>query len=808
MMRILENIRVSGFQRMMRYMGIFIFVLCLLSAHTLFAEDRTLGLEDIGKQYESLRQMSLDPEGMVEVDRFSLKKDVAEFEFSAGYIYFFQSVSDRIVAAYFEGEGVFRLATDNLTEKAQLVRFSGQEEISLDFDRAIFFFTDSTHEYIIAACSSSAISIPDSACMISESLRKTIRDRFEWNIDARILCDLVSTRYGEFFGAWVDCSDGKDIMFIVDPYDAEAVSLLRYEKIEFSKRACWETWYSSRTLLPFSHEEPDFNIEKTDLNIVIDKRNDMSVRADMDFVCGVEDVRITALDLVPVLRVESAILDDTDTCLVIQEDANADGQLWLVFPETLEKNKRYRLRIAYSGRGIIEDLGGDNFAIMARSSWFPSFYTNQIDPRRFLMKFAVPSKMTLLATGKLIDSRQEADTSYTKWDSGKEHDFAGFNYGKFSSVTEKSSKCVIECYTNMKLTDELLSIRQLLEEHKELQASLMMLPHELTTDRVGKNAAIESRNAYEIYNHFFGEIPFREIKISQQPDISFAQSWPTLIYLPFTAFWEESLKERLGLLRGEAAVMGYETIASHELAHQWWGNAVMRDSYHDEWLVEGFATYSSALYLQATSGTDRFKDYMNMQRRLILSRAEQRRNYNELGPVWLGERLSSLDFPGGSRLMYAKGAYVLHMLRMMLFDYGKKSDECFIKMMKDYVRTYAGKIATTEDFKKIVQKHFDREMDWFFDQWVYGTDIPVYKFEYEIEKGDEGYFLTVYAQQSGVPPSFEMPVPFVVNFENGHAVVHLTVKGNDPIGKKFHLPDEPKSIEPNPWNAVLCTVVK
>ena len=117
----------------------------------------------------------------------------------------------------------------------------------------------------------------------------------------------------------------------------------------------------------------------------------------------------------------------------------------------------------------------------------------------------------------------------------------------------------------MKLADALLRIRILLEQYKELQAALMMLPHELTTDRIGKNAAIESRNAYEVYCHFFGEIPIREIKVSQQPQMSFAQSWPTLIYLPFTAFWDSSIKERLGLLSGEVAVMSYETIASHEI---------------------------------------------------------------------------------------------------------------------------------------------------------------------------------------------------------------------------------------------------
>jgi aminopeptidase N len=145
---------------------------------------------------------------------------------------------------------------------------------------------------------------------------------------------------------------------------------------------------------------------------------------------------------------------------------------------------------------------------------------------------------------------------------------------------------------------------------------------------------------------------------------------------------------------------------------------------------------------------------------------------------------------------------------MLMMDYESKSDDQFIAMMKDYVRTYSGKIVTTNDFKNITEKHIGMEMDWFFDQWVYGTDIPIYRFDYEIEEADGGYMLTIYAQQSDVDASFEMPVPFVVNFEDGHSIVHVNVKGLRAVGKKFRLPQRPISVEPNPWDAVLCTIVE
>lgn len=774
----------------------------------LHAENGVMTLDEIGDLYTEIREMSLDSTRILLIESLSLSRDVAEFELKHGYLYFFEPVNDRIVAAFYEGEGIFILKTDDSIEKQQIERFTDAESVEKPFERALFLFTDSTYEYIVKKQQTLATQpIGDSVNEFMCDFRRRIRERFLWNIDARILSDLATIGYGQYFSVILECQDSDRLVFLIDPLDREEVTLLRYEKIKFSKRACFECWYSSHTSKQLMHDKPQFDITKVNLDVTIDTRQKMTVTAKTEFVPLVDDIVITPVELVSFLRVNAAWLDGEDTCLIIQEDKSADAQLWLAFPKALKAGQAYELMLVYSGEGIIEGLGGDNFAVMARTSWFPSFYTNKSDPRRFIMEFAIPGKMTLLATGRLLRSWNEGDTAFSVWESEIDYNFAGFNYGKFAMVSEKSEKCEIKCFTNIKLNDDLLQLKLLLERDKDLQAALMLMPNELTTDRMGKSAAVESRNACEIYRHFFGNCPFREIKVSQQPQISFAQSWPTLIYLPYTAFWDESLKERLGLLRGEVSVMSYETIASHEIAHQWWGNTLMRDSYHDQWLTEGFATYSSALYLQASEGVDRFKDFMRIQRQQVLAKAEKGGNYNDLGPIWLGMRLSSLDFPGGDRLVYAKGAYVLHMLRMMLFDYKKKSDERFIAMMKDYVQTYAARLVSTNDFQRIVEKHFNMDMEWFFDQWVYSTDVPFYKFEYDVEESDGEYYLTIYAQQAGVSPSFEMPMPFVVNFERGHAVVQMQVKGLEAVAKKFHLPQEPVSIEPNPWNAVLCTIV-
>ena len=101
----------------------------------------------------------------------------------------------------------------------------------------------------------------------------------------------------------------------------------------------------------------------------------------------------------------------------------------------------------------------------------------------------------------------------------------------------------------------------------------------------------------------------------------------------------------------------------------------------------------------------------------------------DAGPLTMGYRLNNTR-TGGSvtrRLIYPKGAYVLHMLRMMMLD-RRTGDQEFKAMMQDFVKTYSGKAATTEDFKATVEKHMtpdmkaigDGKMDWFFDEYVYG----------------------------------------------------------------------------------------
>lgn len=140
----------------------------------------------------------------------------------------------------------------------------------------------------------------------------------------------------------------------------------------------------------------------------------------------------------------------------------------------------------------------------------------------------------------------------------------------------------------------------------------------------------------------------------------------------------------------------FEDIYIHELAHQWWGNAVGPKSWKDIWLNEGFATYSEALYYEAISGSDALKSTM-------LAKYQDRFKGKLYDP---GENLFGTT-------VYDKGAWVLHMLRWEV------GDEIFFKILKEYFNKYKYLNASTEDFKILSEQISKKNLENFFAQWVY-----------------------------------------------------------------------------------------
>jgi aminopeptidase N len=189
-----------------------------------------------------------------------------------------------------------------------------------------------------------------------------------------------------------------------------------------------------------------------------------------------------------------------------------------------------------------------------------------------------------------------------------------------------------------------------------------------------------------------------------------------------------------------------------------------------------------------------------------------------VGPVWMGDRLGSSESPRAySVVVYNKGGYILHMLRMMMLDTTNKDPDHYFKgLMQDFCQTYDNKAASTEDFKAVVEKHMGKwmdidgnhRMDWFFKQYVYGTGIPHYGLKYEARMMDGKFTVVGTLTQSGVPEGWKDIVPIYIHLKGRDVRVGwLTVMGKTtPL--KFVLPTSVDKVSINDDEDMLMVVEK
>ena len=415
------------------------------------------------------------------------------------------------------------------------------------------------------------------------------------------------------------------------------------------------------------------------------------------------------------------------------------------------------------------------------------------------------------------DSR-DGDISIAKWSSGKtELAVAGFNYGSFKrkEVADKDSGYNIEFYANTEIPGELRRIQQDIERLESQGVKTDTTLGSISTTGMADSALADAQNSMRVYNVFFGKLPYSRIAMTQQPAGFFGQAWPTLVYMPYLAFIDTTQRAQLLGTRGGTNTF-WRYVAPHEIAHQWWGHIIGWDSYHDQWMSEGFAEFSASLYVQAVRGNDKFIDFWEDQRqRIITSRpATKDRKPYTVGPVTQGYRLNSGKTGAIAQfLIYPKGAYILHMLRMMMYT-GQGGDAKFQAMMKDFVQTHFNQDVSTEDFKRIVEKHMTKEMDvdkngkmdWFFNEWIYGTEVPAYKFQYNVSQDG---MLSAKLTQSGVSDDFVMLVPIYIDMGKGWAKIgSATVVGNTSVDINLKLPSVPKRIATCAMNDVLATSIE
>jgi hypothetical protein len=514
----------------------------------------------------------------------------------------------------------------------------------------------------------------------------------------------------------------------------------------------------------------------------------------------------------------------TRSAAVIQEDAKEDGgDAAVVFPEPLARGAEIVLRIAYRGDSVLTDAGDKNYVVEARTSWYPNLGAFQ-EPAPFDLSYRVPAGNQVVSVGRLLATRQLGRESVSEWKSGPIR-VAGFNYGQFKKLERRDGETgvEVEVYTNPGTPDILRMINAALETSVALGPDgevLGSLPQatlgRVNTSRLAEAAMADGVNASRVFTTYFGPLADKHVAITQQSQFAFGQSWPSLIFMPYISFLDGTQRQRLGLAAAKDFV---DQVGFHEFSHQWWGHLVAAESYRDLWLQEGFAEFSAALAVQHTQGWGAYDRFWRQARKAIFARPPGSAIANaDAGPLTQGYRLSTERSPGAYQaLVYEKGAYVLHMLRMLMWDGADATpDRRFIAMMHDYASTYAGKEASTADFQRVVERHMvpamdaagNGKMEWFFRQWVYGTETPRYVADLHLEPAGAEVHIKGTVTQQGVADDFRALLPIYLELERGRfaRVGLLPMRGTAtvPVDVALKVGKKPRGVLINARGEVLA----
>jgi aminopeptidase N len=190
-----------------------------------------------------------------------------------------------------------------------------------------------------------------------------------------------------------------------------------------------------------------------------------------------------------------------------------------------------------------------------------------------------------------------------------------------------------------------------------------------------------------------------------------------------------------------------EQILAHELAHQWFGDMITCRSWSELWLNEGFAQYATGLYLERQYGINSFRAYMNSQ-------FDNAKFAN--GMIGFPDT-SNVHSLFSSALIYSKGASVLHMLRHVL------GDSIFFRSLFQYANNPALKYstATIHDFQSVCESVSGKNLDEFFQEWIYGEGYPIYNYSWTWKSlGDSSAIILDIGQINGRsnPTFFTMPI--------------------------------------------------
>ena len=237
-----------------------------------------------------------------------------------------------------------------------------------------------------------------------------------------------------------------------------------------------------------------------------------------------------------------------------------------------------------------------------------------------------------------------------------------------------------------------------------------------------------ARRAIEFFSDRIGPYPYEKLANIQAPGLN------------------GGTEHASAILYGETVVNGKPAtdLVAHEIAHQWFGDSVTEKDWDDVWLSEGFATYFTLLATEHFEGRDALVAGLERARKAVAAAQEK-----QPGQAVIHRNLAD---PANvlNRLVYQKGAWVLHMLR------GLMGTEHFWAGIRTYYARHRDGNASTDDFREAMEQQHGTGLGWFFDQWLRRPGSPTVKGGWKYDAATRRLIVTLEQTQAGEP--FRLPL--------------------------------------------------
>ncbi|HEY9506794.1 MAG TPA: M1 family aminopeptidase [Gemmatimonadales bacterium] len=726
---------------------------------------------------ELLRMRPLADRG-ADVSNLVLQRDAARFTLQSGRLHLLSAVSGRTVGIVFKGTGVFTFVPSTRVERDRLRRLEKADSLESAFTELLLVFADGTADEVEAALKFGPGPAGDDMRGSIDAGLEFLADEDSRTFDPDFMSAWLNDERSQLFFAYVKRKGRDPVAFSINPNELEGVRLQsRIHRRGYGRRAEVITQFPQKRgsrggvqgerlrQAEIEHYGIDVSLPPTGIGEI-----GFAATATVRIVADTAVGPWVAFELFEKLEVDSASWESGEPATVAR--GKESPLLWVELDRQIRPGDTRTLRIRYHGDLI--DRYADFFRIKSSVAWYPRSLEGR-SLATFDLTFSTGFQYLLASVGDKVDSSRAGRTVRSRWVSRGPIRNASFNLGLFEryDVREEGAPPVTVMISE--------------EAHKKLARQYAQ--QSKMRERVGADVA----KSLKFFNEVYGPTPVRRFYATEIPDYH-GEAFPGLVHLSWVTFQNTAME-------------GWdEVFRAHEVAHQWWGIGVDFASYHDQWLSEGFATFSGLWYLQKLRGNnEQYFDLLRRWKSSILLRG------SEPGPIWLGHRVFATrddDLDDYQTIVYQKGAWVVHMLRVLMLDLKAMNEDRFTAMMKDFYRKYEGRRASTEDFRRVVEKHSNTDMGWFFDQFVYGADTPTYRVAQRVEKTADGRWkVKLRVRQENVAESFRMYVPVTLDLGKKQ-LARYRVKVEGPVTELElpPVPAEPKKVTFNDLEGVLAEV--